>query len=72
MLSEKAKGKQRDVGLADVPPSSSEPKKLVIRFTEGVPDLTLYVEENDTIRDIKRNVSIRNIIILHSQSSLSI
>lgn len=67
MLSEKAKGKQRDVGPTDAPPSSSEPKKLVIRFTEGVPDLTLYVEENDTIRDIKRNVSIRNILILHSQ-----
>ena len=72
MLSEKAKGKQRDVGLVDTPPSSSEPKKLVIRFTEGVPDLMLYVEANDTIRDIKRNVSVWNILILHSQSSLQI
>lgn len=49
MLSEKAKGKQRAVESEAVIPK----KELCIRFTEGIPDLTLQVGEQDTVRDIK-------------------
>jgi len=55
MLSEKAKGKQR----ATEPPVEPEPelsRDLVIRFTEGIPDLVLKVSEKDAIRDVKSNV----------------
>ncbi|KAJ3557177.1 hypothetical protein NM688_g1612 [Phlebia brevispora] len=56
MLSEKAKGKQRAFGPIEEAPAPEELKKLVIRFTEGVPDLTLYASDTDTVRDIKRNI----------------
>ena len=69
MLSEKAKGKQRAI---DPPadnqagPSGSllpveEPvtRELVIRFTEGAPDLTVSVGKEDTVRNIKRTVRLR-------------
>jgi len=57
MLSEKAKGKQR----ATEPPSEPEPqpelsRDLVIRFTEGIPDLILKVSQKDAIRDVKNNI----------------
>ncbi|EMD40234.1 hypothetical protein CERSUDRAFT_112427 [Gelatoporia subvermispora B] len=52
-LSEKAQGKQRAVA-----PNSEAPlaKDLTIRFTEGIPDLTLQVAEKDEVRDVKRNI----------------
>jgi hypothetical protein len=64
VLSEKAKGKQRAVD----PPTdifegqtSSQPlessRDLIVRFTEGSPDLTISVEKDDTVRHIKRRVS---------------
>jgi hypothetical protein len=55
MLSEKAKGKQRAIE----PPNDPEPelfRDLVIRFTEGLPDLILKVTQKDAIRDVKTNV----------------
>jgi hypothetical protein len=53
MLSEKAKGKQR----ATEPLNEPEPSRdLVIRFTEGIPDLILKVSHKDAIRDVKNNV----------------
>ncbi|KII90664.1 hypothetical protein PLICRDRAFT_697169 [Plicaturopsis crispa FD-325 SS-3] len=57
MLSEKAKGKQRAV---DPPPEPAVPvervRGLVIRFTEGIPDLVLQVREKEAIRDVKKNI----------------
>lgn len=61
ILSEKAKGKQRASELSDEggPAPPEELKSLVIRFTEGVPDLTLHIGERDTIKDVKRAVCFR-------------
>lgn len=66
MLSEKAKGKQRAVDLptdtqagpSRSPGSADEPatRELVIRFTEGAPDLTVSVGKEDTVRNVKRTV----------------
>jgi hypothetical protein len=56
MLSEKAKGKQRAIDETPVEPEPELSRDLVIRFTEGIPDLTLNVSEKDAIRDVKRNV----------------
>lgn len=63
MLSEKAKGKQRAVDLnplstvpAQAAPSEPPSLGLVIRFTEGIPDLICDVLEKDSIRDIKSKV----------------
>ena len=62
MLSEKAKGKQRAVDpLVQQDTPQEEYKSLVIRFTEGVPDLTIRVGERDAVRDIKRNVRSRSV-----------
>lgn len=65
MLSEKAKGKRRATELVeadhDEPDAAQlEPtyRDLVIRFTEGMPDLSIKVFLRDTVRDVKRNVSI--------------
>ncbi|KAJ7125016.1 DUF2407 C-terminal domain-containing protein [Mycena epipterygia] len=60
MLSEKAKGKQRAID-SPVLGQSSEPapllsRDLVIRFTEGTPDLTVVVGEHDTLRDVKNMI----------------
>ncbi|KAJ7502878.1 DUF2407 ubiquitin-like domain-containing protein [Mycena galericulata] len=60
-LSEKAKGKQRLIDLpvdAPVAGQSSDAallpsRDLVIRFTEGTPDLTVVVAKDDTLRDVK-------------------
>jgi hypothetical protein len=67
VLSEKAKGKQRAVdpptdtliegqtsSAVSQPPESS--LDLVVRFTEGSPDLTISVEKDDTVRHVKRRV----------------
>ncbi|KAG5645419.1 hypothetical protein DXG03_006243 [Asterophora parasitica] len=64
MLSEKAKGKQRAID----PVSGAEPstvrsgspleqaRELVIRFTEGFPDLVVSVSQQDAVRDVKRKI----------------
>lgn len=64
VLSEKAKGKQRAVDpptdIFEGQTSSNEPPEssldLVVRFTEGSPDLTISVEKDDTVRHVKRRV----------------
>ena len=63
MLSEKAKGKQRAV---DPPADSSAgqsiqneedwAQELVVRFTEGAPDLTITIRRKDLVRDVKKHV----------------
>ena len=56
-LSDKAKGKQRATEPLRIQDQGVPlPKTLVIRFSEGIPDLTLQVEERDAVRDIKRQV----------------
>jgi hypothetical protein len=57
-LSAKAKGKQRAVEppLEDEPPSQRH-RELVVRFTEGIPDLTVQVSEKDSVRAVKKTVS---------------
>ncbi|KAG6837807.1 hypothetical protein H0H93_016175 [Arthromyces matolae] len=63
MLSEKAKGKQKAVELPvseEIPSQSREPldqaRDLVIRFTEGYPDLLVIVNQTDAVRDVKRKI----------------
>ncbi|KAI0337441.1 hypothetical protein BDW22DRAFT_1339792 [Trametopsis cervina] len=61
VLSEIAKGKQREIipsEHCEPGPSTSEPptKTLVVRFSEGLPDLTFQVAEKDTVRDVKRRI----------------
>ena len=77
VLSEKAKGKQRAVdpptdifegqtsSSVSQPPESS--RDLVVRFTEGSPDLTISVEKDDTVRHVKRRVSFSRIKNLTSK-----
>lgn len=67
-LSDKAKGKQRAVetlennrstsALPKAPPAEDDhlSRDLVVRFTEGFPDLTVTVEKEDFVRDVKRKV----------------
>ena len=70
-LSAKAKGKQRAVDPIDdeedleahasgLPGSYPEPstRMLTIRFTEGIQDLTLTIDDSETVRDIKKQVSV--------------
>lgn len=57
MLSEKSQGKQR---AADPPPEVSaeiQTRELIIRFTEGIQDLTVFIGEHDAVRDVKIKVS---------------
>ena len=66
MLSEKAKGKQRAVEPPDddyvagkssaTEPERDAPRDLLIRFTEGLPDLSIAVNKLDSARDVKRRV----------------
>lgn len=63
MLSEKAKGKQKaadpPTGVASTSNIATSPKDIrsfIVRFTEDAPDLELAVNEQDTIRDVKRYV----------------
>ena len=66
-LSEKAKGKQRAL---DSVPAVPPPKDLTIRFTEGIPDLTIQLAEKDTVKDLKDTVrSIISFLAQHWQSS---
>ncbi len=60
MLSEKAKGKRRAIDLlvpAGAPEASTSHevtvRHLVIRFTEGLPDLQLTIGKQDTVKDVK-------------------
>ncbi|KAJ7594613.1 DUF2407 C-terminal domain-containing protein [Mycena floridula] len=57
MLSEKAKGKRRAVdveGEAPAPAETTAPtRNIVIRFSEGHPDLSVAVGERDSVRNIK-------------------
>ncbi len=54
MLSEKAKGKRRAV--EPVEPDPHPDRALVIRFTEGIADLTFSISKQDAVRDVKRMV----------------
>ncbi|KAG6920028.1 hypothetical protein DXG01_010096 [Tephrocybe rancida] len=64
MLSEKAKGKQKAVeplhsGESHTPqldPPLEQARDLVIRFTEGFPDLVVAVGQKDAVRDVKRKI----------------
>lgn len=74
-LSEKAKGKQRAVkelapNQTQAVPTEILTKTLVIRFSEGIPDLTLQVSEKDAVRDVKRQVCSSWICSLDSVDSL--
>ncbi|KIM45045.1 hypothetical protein M413DRAFT_327737 [Hebeloma cylindrosporum] len=51
MLSERAKGKQR--ATVDDEHSSRE---LVVRFTEGAPDLTISVNKAESVRNVKKRI----------------
>lgn len=58
-LSEKAKGKQRAVDVADSGPSTPpvpSRRELTIRFTDGLPDLVVEVGAKDAVRDVKTKV----------------
>lgn len=63
-LSEKAKGKQRAVEppLAADQPAPRPPlpeatsRDLVVRFTEGAPDLTIRLHRTDSVREVKKHV----------------
>lgn len=68
MLSDKAKGKQRAVEPPSSVPDSQAPgallksnqapnRDLVVRFTEGLPDLIVPVNQQDAVRDVKRKVN---------------
>lgn len=59
MLSEKAKGKQRAIDPErDGEPSQADSRNLTIRFTEGIPDLFLYISSTDAVRDVKAKVRV--------------
>ncbi|RDB24794.1 DSC E3 ubiquitin ligase complex subunit 3 [Hypsizygus marmoreus] len=63
-LSEKAKGKQRavdphpttDTSVAHLADAEEQSRDLVIRFTEGIPDLVVAVGKQDAVRDVKRKI----------------
>ena len=52
-LSDKAKGKQRAVEPAA--PVAPTTRQLVIRFTDGIPDLELTLSKEDSVRNLKSN-----------------
>ncbi|THH10064.1 hypothetical protein EW146_g8488 [Bondarzewia mesenterica] len=52
-LSEKAKGKQRAVDPVEPETPSRE---LMVRFTEGIPDLVLPFDKKDSVRDVKAKI----------------
>lgn len=68
-LSEKAKGKRRAIDSlnntngASTSSQSAQPedaeqlsRDLVVRFTDGLPDLTIAVEKQDSVKDAKRKI----------------
>ncbi|KAJ8518441.1 hypothetical protein ONZ45_g4488 [Pleurotus djamor] len=56
LLSDKAKGKQRATEQPDIENVQIPSKELVVRFTEGVPDLTLAMGPTDLVRDVKKQI----------------
>ncbi|KAJ3999344.1 DUF2407 ubiquitin-like domain-containing protein [Lentinula boryana] len=63
MLSEKAKGKQKaadplnsEVLSPKITASPTNTRSFTVRFTEDAPDLQLSVNEQETIRDVKRSI----------------
>ncbi|KAH9949787.1 DUF2407 C-terminal domain-containing protein [Amylocystis lapponica] len=57
MVSEKAKGKQRAVEPeAQLEAGEVPSRALIIRFTEGIPDLTVSVGEQEAVRDVKSKI----------------
>ncbi|KAI0314069.1 hypothetical protein OF83DRAFT_1138573 [Amylostereum chailletii] len=61
LLSEKAKGKQRALEPGPSAPAAPPPpppslRVLVVRFTEGVQDLSLRLAAKDSVRDIKLKI----------------
>ncbi|KZV63903.1 hypothetical protein PENSPDRAFT_589123 [Peniophora sp. CONT] len=52
-LSDKAKGKQRAVDAVPVPPAT---RQLVIRFTDGIPDLELTLGKDESVRGLKFSI----------------
>jgi hypothetical protein len=71
MLSDKAKGKQRAVETPSILTDSqttslsiplesiqTPTRDLVVRFTEGLPDLIVIVHQKDAVRDVKKKVNI--------------
>lgn len=57
-LSEKAKGKQRAVEPPEEPNPLEQMRPLTIRFTNGLPDLTIILDarSKDTVRKVKGKV----------------
>jgi hypothetical protein len=60
MLSEKAKGKQRAVDVSssdhgDGGIVESRARDLVVRFTEGIPDLTVSLRQSQSVKDLKKS-----------------
>jgi len=63
MLSEKAKGKQRAVELDDQNDSQNPsirvgdvPQDILVRFTDGAPDVTVVVAKGSSVQDVKQLV----------------
>ncbi|KAI0040293.1 hypothetical protein FA95DRAFT_1566530 [Auriscalpium vulgare] len=56
LMSEKAKGKQRAVDPQPPEPAAPLSRELMVRFTEGIPDLVLHVGEKDSVRDVKSSI----------------
>lgn len=60
VLSEKAKGKQKAVELPQAPATLASiqipTRDLVVRFTEGFQDLTVPVNQQDAVRDVKQKI----------------
>jgi len=52
-LSDKAKGKQRADAPVPLPPTT---RALVVRFTDGVPDLELRLGAADSMRELKHHI----------------
>lgn len=78
-LSEKAKGKQRAFPLSSSIASTTSQststadveqlsRDLVVRFTDGLPDLIIIVEKEDLVKDVKRKVSLLLRLFMSTQS----
>jgi len=56
-LSEKAKGKQRAVEPVEgAGPPATAPREVRVRFTEGIPDLSVVVVEHETVKELKTKI----------------
>ncbi|KAF8971062.1 DUF2407 ubiquitin-like domain-containing protein [Flammula alnicola] len=72
MLSEKAKGNNSKATKCPITPGG-DVSRLVVRFTEGAPDLTITVDKKDSVRDVKNHIrdarpelSNRRLRLIHS------